>query len=138
MTKAVVRLPTFVDIETPYSARTPKGVIKNIRYTRACVRDSILRGEIPFASHIFYTQSGILDDNSPAERQKGIMAGKMMIERLNATTVVYTDLGMSKGMELGIEMAKKSRRRIEYRSLGKGWEKKFLRNEKNHSQNGIW
>jgi hypothetical protein len=128
----------FVDIETPYSAHTPKEVVRNIRYTRACMRDSLLKGEIPFASHLLYTQSGILDDNLPDERKKGIMAGKALIEKLKATTVVYTDLGMSKGMELGISIAKRARRKIVYRSLGKEWEKKFLKNENNHSHNKIW
>ena len=128
----------FVDIETPYSARTLKEVARNIRYARACVRDSVLRGEDPFASHLFYTQPGILDDNSPAERKRGIMAGKAIIERLNATTVVYTDLGVSKGMKQGMEIAKKSGRKIEYRRLGKGWEAEFSVHEGKHSQNRVW
>ena len=58
------------------------------------MRDCLLRGEVPFASHLFYTQPGILDDNKPDERVFGIMAGKAIIEKLNATTVVYTDLGI--------------------------------------------
>jgi hypothetical protein len=131
-------MPKFVDIKTPYSAPTLKGVLRNIRYTRACVRDSLLRGEVPFASHLFYTQTGILDDNLPDERQRGIMAGKAIIERLGAITAVYTDLGTSKGMEIGIELAKKSGRTIEYRRLGKEWARKFLRQEEKHSQHRIW
>lgn len=131
-------MPKFVDIESPYSAKTSSGVKRNIRYARACVRDSLLRGEIPFASHIFFTQTGILDDNIPKERTKGILAGKALIEKLGATTVVYTDMGMSKGMELGIERAKTQKRKIQYRSLGRGWEKKFLRSEGKHSHNRAW
>ncbi len=46
----------FVDIETPYSAKDEKELRKNLLYARACVRDSLMRGEIPFASHLFYTQ----------------------------------------------------------------------------------
>lgn len=72
------------------------------------------------------------------ERKWGILAGKKLIERLNATTVVYTDLGSSKGMKLGIRMAKRSGREIKYRSLGKSWEKNFLESEKKHSHNRIW
>lgn len=128
----------FVDVETPYASDSLGEVATHIRYTRACVRDCLLRGEIPFASHLLYTQSGILDDNLPKERNWGILAGKELIAKLNATTVVYTDLGSSKGMELGIEMAKKSGRPIMYRSLGKGWEKKFLASERKHSHNRIW
>ena len=128
----------FVDIETPYSAKEDREVIRNIRYTRAAMRDSLLRGEIPFASHLLYTQSGVLDDNLPDERKMGIMAGKELIEKLEATTVVYTDLGISKGMELGIGIAKKSKRKVVYRKLGKDWERKFLRTENGHSHNKIW
>ncbi|MGD0729567.1 MAG: hypothetical protein ABR981_05820 [Candidatus Micrarchaeaceae archaeon] len=128
----------FVDIETPYSAPTLSQVAKHIRYTRACVRDSLLKKEIPFASHLFYTQTGILDDNLTDERQRGIMAGKVLIEKLDATTVVYTDLGISKGMELGIKIAKKSKRKIEYRTLGKNWEVEFFKFEGAHSHNKVW
>ena len=128
----------FVDIETPYSAPTREEVVRNIRYARACMRDCLLRREIPFASHLLYTQTGILDDNVPEERERGIMAGKAMIEKLGATTVVYTDLGVSKGMELGIRMAEDRGRRVEYRNLGSDWEKRFLRREEDHSHNGVW
>ena len=128
----------FVDIETPYMNSSHEGIIKNIRYARACVRDSLLRGEIPFASHLFYTQTGILDDNVSDEREKGIKAGKSIIETLKATTVVYRDLGISKGMEFGIEMSKKSNRNIKYRTLGPDWEKEFSKHENNHSHNKIW
>lgn len=128
----------FVDIESPYSGSTAEEVALNIRYARACVRDCLLRREIPFASHLLYTQTGILDDNLPEERQIGIMAGKAIIEKLDATTVVYTDLGISRGMQFGIELAEKSKRQIEYRSLGKDWACEFLRRENGHSQNEIW
>ena len=60
----------FVDIESPYSASNHEELVRNIRYARACVRDSLLRGEVPFASHLFYTQGGILDDNVKEERNR--------------------------------------------------------------------
>jgi len=131
-------MPKFVDIETPYASPTSEGLIRNIRYARACVRDSLSRGEIPFASHLFYTQPGVLDDTVPAEREKGIEAGKIMIEALHAVTVVYTDLGISNGMRLGIERAKKSGRNIEERTLGDNWEEEFSRHERNHAHINAW
>lgn len=36
-----------VIIESPYHGN----VERNLRYLRACLRDSLLRGEAPFASH---------------------------------------------------------------------------------------
>ena len=128
----------FVDIETPYSAKTEEELRRNIRYARACVRNSLLRDEIPFASHLFYTQTGILDDNVKEERDKGIMAGKNIIENLDATTAVYVDLGISRGMEIGIEIAKKSGRNIEYRTLGENWEEEFSWHENRHLHVRVW
>ena len=81
--------PRFVDIESPYMGQNEEELVRNIRYARACVRNSLLRGETPFASHLFYTQTGILDDNIPEERQMGILAGKAIIESLEAITAVY-------------------------------------------------
>jgi hypothetical protein len=128
----------FVDIESPYSADTPEGIIKNIRYARACVFDCLSKNEIPYASHLFFTQPGILDDNSPTERMRGIIAGKAVIKKLEAVTVVYTDQGISRGMQIGIEMAEKEGRKVEYRSLGKNWEEEFAIRENGHSHIGIW
>ena len=128
----------FVDIETPYRGANDTEVKQNIRYARACVRDSLSRGEIPFASHLFFTQPGILDDNNPQERDRGIIAGKTLIEALKAATIVYTDRGTSEGMKLGIEKAQKSGRAVEYRTLGEDWEKDFSPHEGVHSHNGVW
>jgi len=61
----------LVIIESPYAGDIPA----NIEYARLCVRDSLSRGEAPIASHLLYTQAGILDDNIPSERQWGIDAG---------------------------------------------------------------
>lgn len=131
-------MPKFVDIETPYNGHTLKDVARNIKYARACVRDSLMRGEVPYASHIFYTQTGILDDNVPAEREIGILAGKQITEKLCAITVVYTDLGISKGMVFGINLAAKMGREIVYRNLGEGWEAEFSVREAKHSHREVW
>ncbi len=129
----------FVDVETPYSANSEKEMWTNLLYARACVRDSLMRGEIPFASHLFYTQSGILDDNIPKERELGIDIGKVLIESLpGIVTVVYNDLGISKGMQYGIDRAKKNGRIIEYRALGNGWKEKEVCFAQKHSHAFLW
>ena len=46
----------FVDVETPYSGENEEQIRKNLLYARACVRDCLIREEVPFASHLFYTQ----------------------------------------------------------------------------------
>lgn len=86
-----------VIVESPYHAETPEGVDLNVAYARACVRDSVLHGEAPIASHLLFTQPGILDDRKPDERAKGIAAG-LAWRAVADLTVFYTDLGWSRGM----------------------------------------
>ncbi|MBI2109758.1 hypothetical protein HYT58_01135 [Candidatus Woesearchaeota archaeon] len=132
-------MPKFVDIETPYSGKNEKEIRRNLLYARACMRDSLMRGEIPFASHLLYTQPGILDDDVLEEREKGIMAGKELIESLpNIVTVIYLDLGISNGMRDGIDLANERKRVVEYRSLGTGWEERELKIARKHSHAALW
>ena len=105
-----------VIIESPYAG----DVARNLRYVRACMRDALMRGEAPFASHALYTQPGVLRDDVPEERELGIRAG--FAWRAGADTVVYEDLGTSRGMELGIESARLQRGLIEWRALGDDWD----------------
>jgi len=129
----------FVDIETPYSGKTSNDVRRNIFYARACVRDSLLRGETPFASHLFYTQPGILDDNVLEERERGMRAGKELIESLpGIVTVAYCNLGISEGMLYGINRARECGREVEYRLLEAGWETEEMRIALEHSHSAIW
>lgn len=107
----------FVIVESPYNADTPEGIRANLDYLRACMRDCLLRGEAPFASHGLYTQPGVLDDRHPEERAKGIDAGLEVGKRCDAT-IVYDDLGISTGMRYGIQAAERAGRPIETRSLG--------------------
>jgi hypothetical protein len=64
--------------------------VANINYARACVRDALLRGEAPLASHLLYTQPGILDDDDRNERAHGINAGHAWLHLADAV-VAYTD-----------------------------------------------
>lgn len=64
----------LVVLESPYSGRDLAEVDRNIRYARACMADCIRRGEAPYASHLLFTQPGILRDEVPEERKLGIAA----------------------------------------------------------------
>lgn len=101
-----------VILESPYAG----DVEENVKYARACIRDSLSRGEAPIASHLLYTQPGILDDNVPEERQWGIDAGLAWGKGADKT-VVYTDRGISRGMQYGIAAAEKDGRPVEFRTL---------------------
>jgi hypothetical protein len=101
-----------VIVESPYAG----DVERNTRYARAAMHDCLKRGEAPYASHLLYTQPGVLDDDIPEERTLGIEAGLVWGEAADAT-VVYTDLGTSRGMMFGVERARQAGRPIEYRML---------------------
>lgn len=102
----------LVLLESPFAGDT----VLNEAYARACMRDCLLRGEAPFASHLLYTQPGVLDDTQPEERKLGIEAG-LFWGQAAAKTVVYTDRGISPGMNHGIQMAQLAGREVEYRRL---------------------
>lgn len=101
-----------VIVESPFAG----DVEANLTYVRACMKDCLLRGEAPFASHALYTQPGILDDTIEVERVHGINAGHAWMHGANAV-VVYVDRGISPGMERGIASAQVNGVPIEYRSL---------------------
>lgn len=102
----------LVILESPYAG----DVDANVEYARRCVRDSLMRGEAPIASHLLYTQSGILRDEEPAERALGIEAG-LAWRHVADATIVYTDRGISSGMRVGIAAAHAAGLPIEYRTL---------------------
>lgn len=130
----------LVILESPYAPKTPKPgpctcvkmsqrcendrlLVKwkielehNLNYARAAMKDCLQRGEAPYASHLLYTQDGVLDDTVPAEREWGIQAG-FAWRQVAEKTVVYTDLGISRGMEYGLLDASKRGCPIEMRSL---------------------
>ena len=100
----------FVLVESPFAG----DVEANVEYLKRALLDSLYRGEAPFASHLFYTQ--VLDDTIPEQRELGIEAG-LAIGSFASKTVVYTDRGISRGMEFGIQRAVDEGRPIEYRSI---------------------
>jgi len=107
--KQPARKPLVI-IESPYSG----DAARNITYARACLLDSLRRGEAPIASHLLHTQ--VLDDMRPDERELGIEAG-LAWYRVAEKCVVYEDRGTSGGMITGIRWAKQFGVPIEYRRL---------------------
>lgn len=120
-------MPILVIIESPYRPtagprQADQGWLEELRdnlvYARRAMHDSFARGEYPFASHLLYTQPGILDDQMKAERDLGIEAG-LAWGKLAFLTAVYTDRGISAGMEKGIARAGSEGRLVDYRKIGK-------------------
>ncbi len=104
----------LVILESPYAADSFCGVHRHTEYAREALMDCLSRGEAPIASHLLYTQ--VLDDRIPEYRAHGIEAG-LAWGRVADKTVVYTDLGVSPGMRIGITRALVEGRPVELRSL---------------------
>lgn len=109
-----------VIIESPFAADSPDQLAYNLEYARAAMADCLRRGEAPYASHLLYTQPGVLDDKKPEERKLGIDAGFAWRDAADAT-VVYNELGVSKGMAFGIQHSIDQGKPLEYRQLGGKW-----------------
>lgn len=125
--------PTPVIIETPYRGDTAL----YLRYLRACMRDSLMRGEAPYASHHLYTAPGVLRDELPEERDQGMAAG-FAWRGLSHRTVFYTDFGWSSGMVLGRDAAEATGHVYEIRKLGFGWLVSQLAREAAGQSLGHW
>lgn len=101
-----------VIIESPFKGN----VRRNKLYARAAVAHALALGDSPFASHLLYTQPGILDDTLDEERALGIAAGFEWRTVADAT-IVYIDLGITGGMKTGILDAQRNRRTLQMRSI---------------------
>lgn len=114
--KPLLPIMKRVAIESPYAGATPEILERNMRYLRACMRDCLLRGETPIASHALYTQPGVLDDAIPADRELGMRAGWNWFPVVDVV-VIYVDLGITTGMQRGIVEASRVGRPLMYRQL---------------------
>jgi hypothetical protein len=103
-----------VIVESPFA-----GGFTNVRYARECLRDCLYKGESPFASHLLYTQKGLLDDHIPEERAKGIQAADSWLEVADYVCI-YMDLGVTPGMVLGIVRASRLGKAIRLRWIRGG------------------
>ena len=91
-----------VIVESPYAG----DIERNKLYLEQCMRDCLLNhNEAPYASHKLYTD--VLDDDINNERDVGIQAGFAWGKFAHAC-IVYVDFGISEGMQLGIDNAKKN------------------------------
>lgn len=88
----------LVIIESPYSG----DIEANVAYARRALHDSISRGEAPLASHLLYTQPGVLIDKSKWERHHGMVMGWEWIRHADRVAL-YCDRGISTGMLAGLK-----------------------------------
>ncbi len=99
---------------SPYAGDTPVEFAANEEYLRLCMRDSIARGEAPFAAHGLYPT--FLDDADTNERALGMACGMSWLE-VAWKCAVYEDRGLSPGMLEDMKQAARMNVIIEYRRL---------------------
>lgn len=111
-------LKPLVIIESRFAAGDGHTVEEHIAYARRAVADSVHRGEAPIASHLLFTQPGILDDSIPEERTLGIEAGTAWY-RVADKILFYVDYGWSRGMLEAEKLQIKMNLPYEVRRIGK-------------------
>ena len=107
----------IVIVESPFAGNDVAHEDLHVEYARACMRDAFVRGEVPYASHLLYTQPGVLDDDVPEQRELGIAGGHLFLKRCADFVAAYVDMWISTGMRRGIAEASACGRAVEYRSL---------------------
>ena len=109
----------LVIIESPY-AQNWRGISvdEHVSYARRALKDSLSRGEAPIASHLLYTQPGVLDDLVVEDRKLGIAAG-LAWRRVAESAVFYADYGFSTGMLAALELYRREGFPHETRWIGR-------------------
>jgi len=105
-----------VILESPLSAVTRAAIEFNKDYAKRAMRDSLKRGEAPFASHLLFDQPGLLDELKGSDRILGMAAGQAWYP-VAEKIVVYEDYGISPGMQAGIDFGVKLNLPVEYRRI---------------------
>ena len=103
-----------VIIESPFRGKDDQDRAENVRYLNACLFDSVKRGEVPFASHGFFTY--FLNEDDEHERTLSIRLG-FEFWSWAEKIVFYIDRGMSPGMEKALVHAFKMGKTVERRSV---------------------
>jgi hypothetical protein len=120
-----------VDIESPYGSTDPEERSRNRRYARALVKWALKQGYVPFASHLIYTQPGVLNDLDEEERKRGILAGKVLMGEVGQRIAVAgLDLGVSNGMKLGLGWHRDNNSDVRRVRLGPDWDSEDLADDK--------
>ena len=98
-------------ILAPYDLENTTHVV----YMERVFKDSLERGEAPFAAHIFY--SIYLDYDDIRERAIGSTFTTMWIKAADVVAV-YTDYSRSVEMEIGVKEAVMYNKVVAFRSIG--------------------
>ena len=114
-----------VVIESPYAGNEKEMQINEI-YGEYAMHDCLVNyNESPYASHLLYTRNHVLRDWVPEDRKLGIEAGFIWRDVAEQSNF-YVDLGITDGMNLGIDDCNSKRREFKLRSLPDDLWNKFV------------
>lgn len=102
----------LVLLESPYYTEDKSAMKENIKFAEECMRNSLMRGEAPMASHLLYTRV-LKEDGERSIGMSAALSWQTVVDKL----VVYSDRGITDGMTESINLAAKKGLRIEYRTL---------------------
>jgi len=86
-------------------------------YLRACLRDSLSRGEIPWASHAMLANTRALYEEDEDQREEGLEVNREMIRCYGTLVVLYADYGISPGMKMAQRWAIMQGKPVEVRKI---------------------
>lgn len=117
----------MVALESPYQSEDPKILKRNIAYAIQASKHSLSLGDVPYPSHLIFTQlvgadgnidyvhDGIVDEFSGT--REAVIEATCEIRRRCDAIVMYVDFGVSNGMAYAAEFARKHNIPVEERRL---------------------
>lgn len=107
-------MPLLVVVESPWAGLGCGQ--KAQQYLRNCIRDSLARNELPWASHAMLAWTEALYESDLEQREEGLQVGREMMMKADLVAF-YIDHGLSPGMAHAKHYCMLHRRKIEQRTL---------------------
>lgn len=105
----------LVAIESPWAGLGAGE--RALEYLRACIRDSLSREELPWASHGLLAHTRALYEEDPDQREEGLETNRQFIRYHCSFVALYVDHGISPGMLMARRWAVMHGKRTEERRI---------------------
>ncbi|MDE2732475.1 MAG: hypothetical protein OXM02_02470 [Bacteroidota bacterium] len=94
----------MVFVCSPYRADTATERRAHVNIAVQICRHVLRWGDIPLAPHLLYPEYGLLNDDDPAERERGLAINRRWIEQCDA--LVYYKPKITSGMQVELKVAR--------------------------------
>ena len=106
-----------VYIESPYGLSCGLSPEENVQYAKKCANDSLTKGEAPFAHQLFLYGNNLVVEYDNKGKEMSRSSVSSVWRKAADKNVVYTDMGISTGMILGIDESRYEDQKIECRGI---------------------